>query len=363
MNNLQQTLNQINLRDLIKLFNIQIAIAIFLIFLIFRGLFSKMILKIILKLTKSKTKPKESSAYKILTKFFIFLGLYLSIRLLRPSVKTLKIVNDVFEIIAIIFITNLINSCVRKDARWFKRFLHNPKNDAVNHFMCKIIKTVVWIISGFIIMKEIGYDLTDLVALLGIGGVVISLAAQDTVKSLLSGAVILTDKPFDIGDCIEIGAYKGTVIDMTFRSTRIKAVDNSIITIPNATITSECVVNWNKLKNRRLEFVLNLSMNTTSEKIKNVVEKIKLILRNNPDVLPDTVQVSLDQISSYSSDVKIFLYVNETDYIKFLNSKEKIYCDILELVERENIDLAYPTQTVYVKNEPTENTEKPKDEN
>ncbi len=91
-------------------------------------------------------------------------------------------------------------------------------------------------------------------------------------------------------------------------------------------------------------------MNTTSEKIKNVVEKIKLILKNNPNVLPETVQVSLDEISSYSSDIKIFLYVNETEYIKFLNVKEKIYCDILELVERENIDLAYPTQTVYVKN-------------
>ncbi len=350
MNNLQALLSQINVKDLIKFFNFQIAIAIFLVFVIFRGLFTTIILKIVFAITKHKKKVKESRLYKILNRFFIFLGLYCSIRMFDMSLKTLSIVNTIFKIICIIFITNMINSFVTKDAKWFKRYFHNRKNDAVNNFMCKVIKSIIWIISGFIIIKEIGYDLTDLVALLGIGGVVISLAAQDTVKSLLSGVVILTDKPFDIGDYIEVGSYKGTVIDMTFKSIRIKAVDNSIVTIPNATITTECIVNWNKLKSRRLEFVLNLSMNTNSEKIKNVVEKIKLILKNNEDVLPETVQVSLDGISSYSSDIKIFLYVNEKDYIKFLNIKEKIYCNILELVERENIDLAYPTQTVYVKN-------------
>lgn len=160
----------------------------------------------------------------------------------------------------------------------------------------------------------------------------------------------MTDKPFDIGDFIEVGQYTGTVLDITFRSTRIKALNNTIITIPNATITSESVVNWNKLKSRRLDFNLNLSMATTADKIKDIVDKLKLILRNNPDILPETVQVNFDEIGSYSSDIKIYFYINETEYNKFLDAKQKIYCDILELIERENVDLAYPTQTVYVKN-------------
>ncbi len=351
---MRELLRQVNVRDLIKIFNIQIAIAILLIFVIFRGLFSKIILKILFKITKHNKKVKESRAYKILNHFFIFLGLYCAIRMFDISLQTLAHVNTIFEIICIIFATNVINSFITKDAKWLKRYANHKKNDAVNNFICKIIRGIVWVVSIYIIIKELGYDLTGLVAGFGVGGVILSLAAQDTVKSLLSGAVILTDKPFDIGDYIEVGNYKGTVIDITFRSTRIKAPDNSIITIPNATITSEYVVNWNKLKSRRFEFVLNLSMDTSSEKIKNIVEKIKLILRNNPNVLPETLQVSLDAISSYSSDIKIFLYVNETDYIKFLGIKEKIYCDILELVERENIDLAYPTQTIYVKNKEVE---------
>lgn len=340
----------------IEFLNMKIfAIITFFVFVIFRKLFSSIILKIIFWMTKNKGKVKECRIYKPLNYFFVFFGLYCATKMLDLSLETMVRVDLYFRIICIILITNMINSFITKDAKWVKKYLeHHKNNEAVGNFICKIIKSIVWIIAGYIILNELGYDLTGLVAGFGLGGVMLSLAAQDTVKSLLSGVVILTDKPFDLGDFIEVGNYKGTVVDMTFRSTRIKASDNSIITIPNATITSESIVNWNKIQSRRLDFVLNLSMNTVSEKIKNVVEKIKLILRNNPDVLPETVQVSLDEIASYSIDIKIFLYINETDYRKFLTSKEKIYCDILELVERENIDLAYPTQTIYVKDTESE---------
>lgn len=350
MENVILFLKEMNIRVL----NVPIlAIAVFFAFVIFRKLFSTIILKIIFCMTKRKGKVKESRVYKTLNYFFVFLGLYCAIKMVELSFETLVKVERYFRIICILLVTNVINSFITKDARWVKKYLeYHKNNEAVGNFICKIMKGFVWIISGYIIMKELGYDLTGLVAGFGLGGVILSLAAQDTVKSLLSGAVILTDKPFDIGDYIEVGEYKGTVIDMTFRSIRIKVNDNSVVTIPNATITSECVVNWNKLQNRRLEFVLNLSMNTTSEKIKSVLEKIKLILRNNPDVLKDTIQVGLDGISSYSSDIKIVLYINEKDLTKFLKVKENIYCDILQLVEIENIDLAYPTQTVYVKNAP-----------
>ena len=356
---MQNILNQINIRDLVKLFNIQIAIAIFLIFLIFRGVFSHVIVKIFLIFTKKNKKEikiKETSGYKILCKFFAFLGMYLSIRMFKLSNQALANVNTIFEIICIILTTSLITSTLNKDFLVFKSNVESSQNDVFVNLISRVVKFFIWMIAVYIIIKMLGYDLTGLMAGLGVGSVIISLAAQDTVKSLLSGAVILTDKPFEIGDFIEVGNHKGTVIDITFRSTRIKAADNSIITIPNSTVTSESVVNWNKLKTRRFEFSLNLSMDTTSEKIQYVLKKIRLVLKNNPKVLPETVQVNFDSISSYSNDIKIFLYINETNYYKFLNEKEKIYCDILNLVEMENIDLAYPTQTVYVKNQ--ENTAK-----
>ena len=351
MDNIRDFLTELNVKDLIKLFNIQIAIIVAILFFLLRGVFSQIILKIFFKITKNKQKIKQTKIYKILSNFFIFLGLYLGIMILKPSEKVLGTINLIFKIISIIFVTNIVNSFITKDSKLFVKSAKNSKNDTVNGFICRIIRGIVWVISIYIILKELNYDLTGLVAGFGIGGVIISLAAQDTVKSLLSGIVILTDRPFEIGDFIEVGNYKGIVQDITFRSTRIKKdLDSAIITIPNSVITSEYVVNWDKHQFRKLEFTLNLSMNTSAEKIKDIIEKIKFMLKNYYAVDPKSVQVNLSEISSYSTDIRIFLYINEPIYKEFLEKKQKIYYDILELVELENIDLAYPTQTLYVKN-------------
>lgn len=95
---------------------------------------------------------------------------------------------------------------------------------------------------------------------------------------------------------------------------------------------------------------LSLKLDTTSQTIRKIVKQIKVVLANNPNVIEDTIQVNLAEIVSSSVNIKMFMYINETDYIKFLNIKEEILCSLLTLVEKENIELAYPTQTIYLKN-------------
>ncbi len=164
MDNLKNMLMHIKVQDLIAVFNIQIAVALFLVFFIFRGLFSQIILKVIFWMTKQKKKVKETNAYKIFNRFFIFLGLYLSIRLLKLDAQTLANVNSIFRVICIIFITNIINANITNESRWFQ----HSKSDIVNNFICKIIRGIVWIISIYIILKELGVNLTGLVAGFGI---------------------------------------------------------------------------------------------------------------------------------------------------------------------------------------------------
>ena len=166
---------------------------------------------------------------------------------------------------------------------------------------------------------------------------------------MLSGAAILTDKPFVIGDWIEVEQFQGTVIDITFRSTRIKAYNNAVVTIPNSLITSSYVVNWDRLTSRRFDCILTLSWDTTSEKVKKIVKEMKLILQNDPEVIKETVEVSLNNITAYGSEIKIYLYIREADYSKYLKAKQDILCSLLYLIEKENVDLAYPSQTLYVK--------------
>lgn len=348
----KQIITSIDLDSLLKLFDLQIAICVLLIFVIFRSLFSKVLIKIYYKIINSDKNPKDSTMYKPLNKFFILLGVFCMINILPTSNEVLVIMDAAFYIVLVYFVTKAISTLLTEDSILGKRVFKNSKNIAVNRVICVVAKVILWIVAFLIIMSKLGIPISifsGLFAGLGIASAAAALAAQDTVKSILSGMAILADKPFVIGDWIEVDKYQGTVIDITFRSTRIKSYDNSVVTIPNSTITTNYVVNWNRLTSRRFDCVLNLALDTTSEKIRKVVKELKLVLQNDPKVIKETVEVTFNAISVSSCDLKIFLYVREAEYSKFLQAKQDILCSILNVFEKENIDLAYPTQNIYVK--------------
>lgn len=351
MEGLKQMISSIDLNNLLKIFDIQISIAILLFFVIFRKVFSKILIKTYYKLIKSKKNPKDSSMYKPLNIMFILIGIYCMIKILPTNAQILYVMNKIYKLVIIFYIFRILTSLISSDSILLKKFFKNPTNKTVNMFLCKIAKFIIWVVYVFICVGEIGYapQLSSLITALGFASAAVALAAQELVKSLISGVIILTDKPFVIGDWIEVDQYQGTVIDITFRSTRIKAFNNSVVTIPNSVITSSYVINWNRLTSRRFECILNLSLDTPSEKIKKIVKEIKVVLENDPKVIKETIQVSLIDITAYSNDIKIVLFLREAEYVPFLKAKQDVLCSLLFLVEKENIDLAYPTQTLYVK--------------
>lgn len=349
MENILANLSKEEITELIKVFDIQIAIVIILIVLVTKSFVAKIILNIMNKLLKRKKPPQESGMYKPIKFMYVALGIYLSINILPFSAQFNKTINDLLKIAVIIFITKIINTVIIvKDSKLFKKARKGRTNETVNEFICKILRIIVWFISGYIIFLQLGVDLSALMAGLGIGTVLISLAAQDTVKSLLSGFYILSDKPFVIGDFINVGVHSGTVIDINFRSTRIRAVDGSVISIPNETITSDYIVNWSKLKSRRIECDLNLKMNIDTEKIKKIIKEIKVVICSKDYVKTDTVYVGFNEIGNYSYTIKIFLDITETDYMKHLKCKEELNCEILKVLAKEGVELAFPTETVHI---------------
>lgn len=352
MDKLKQMITSIDLDSLLKIFDLQIAIGVLLFFVLLRKVLSSLVIKIYYKLIKSNKLTKESSMYKPLNTFFILLGVFCMINILPTSNEVLVFMDAAFTIIVIYFITKALSTLLAEDSILGKKVFKNSKNTAVNRIICVIAKVVLWIVAFLIVMTKLGIPVSifsGLFAGLGVASAAAALAAQDTVKSILSGMAILTDKPFVIGDWIEVDKYQGTVIDITFRSTRIKSYDNSVVTIPNSTITTNYVVNWNRLTSRRFDCMLSLALDTSSEKIEKMVKEIKLVLQNDPNIIKETVEVNLHEITSTSCNIKIFLYVREADYSKYLKAKQNILCSILYLFEKENVDLAYPTQNVYVK--------------
>ena len=351
MEEIRQWLSSIDLNRLLTIFDIQIAIGVVIFFFAFRHVFSKLIIKIYYVLIRKKRVLKESSMYKIFNGFFTILGLFLAVRIISKNAQLLYFANKIFEIVVAYCITKAVSSQLVYDSPAMKMILKDD-NKAVDKLICKLLRILLWVIFFFVIINLLGFDLSGfggLITGLGIVSAVAALAAQDLVKSLLSGFVILTDKPFIIGDWIEVGEFQGTVIDITFRSVRIKSYNNAIVTIPNSTITETYVLNWNRLTSRRFECTLGLSLNTSAEKVRKVIKEIRTVLKSHDDVDSDTVTVTLNDITTGSINIQIYLYIKKTDYAQFLMVKQDLFCSLLYLLEKEDVDLvSYPTQTVYL---------------
>lgn len=304
------------------------------------------------KLFKVDNKIVNSGFYEPIKFIITVLGFGIAIYYLQLPKGVINLYNKVFRSLLVLAIAKALANCLNPDSTFFTKLESSTKfngNEALNSFLGKILKIIIYIVAAFVILKDFGYDLGGLATGLGIGSAVVALAFQDFVKSLIGGFTILTDKPFEIGDYIEVGVFQGTVINITFRSTRIRATNNAIISLPNSVIVSEYVKNWSRLENRRLEMRLRLNLNSNTETIQRCISKLKTVLKANNNVIEDTVMVHLDSIENDANIIWIVAYINTSDYSEFCQMKEEINCDILSVLERENIELVYPTQKVYTK--------------
>ena len=338
---------------------IDIVIAI-LIYILFRCL-SKSLAYITVKIFKPKAKTKKeirnNAFYTPLKVFYVVLGIYLALLFIRQPLNTGKWINSaidkLFQIVIIILTANGIANSLTTNNSLVNRLKDrmNPDvEDSMLKFVLKGIRILVYIIAGFIIITDLGINLNGLVAGLGIGSVVITLAAQDTAKNLFGGLVIFLDKPFVVGDWIEIENYEGTVEDITFRSTRVRTFENSVVNIPNAVIANDSIINWSRMEKRRNKVNLCLDLDTPLEKVKIVQKRIKELLIKHDDVIDDTIIVRFDNITDNGINLLVCSYTNSIDYASFLEEKEKINFKIMQILKEEKVELAYDTKTVYVKN-------------
>lgn len=164
----------------------------------------------------------------------------------------------------------------------------------------------------------------------------------------MSGMAIVSDKPFIIGDYVKIGNYQGTVTDVKFRCTRIKTVDDTIVTVQNSTITSSEVVNYSRMTKRRIDITVNLPLETKSEIVENVTVMLKSVLEADEDVIDDSVRVYFDSIGNDAIKLGIYLYTGIINYDEFLEFKTKINLIVIKTLEMENIKISYPGENIYM---------------
>lgn len=347
MEKINEIIKQIQAKDIT---DIAIAIVIILVFFIISSWFPKIIMRMFKIKEKNKKKLKENDMYKGLKWIFLCAGFYLAILVLNLSESVFSICLKIIRIVVILSIAKILIGMISPESRLMKKVQENDKfqeNKSALKVGYKILKVIIYVIAGFLIIADFGYDLNGIITGLGLGSVVIGLAAQELVSNLLSGVAISSEKPFKIGDWVTIGTVSGTVVDIKFRSIKVKTADNTTVTILNTKVLNESIINYATIDSRRFEVILRLPLNTSSYQIEDLMNSLKNFLHSIKEADQDTIQVFIDGIQTDAIVVKTIVYVN-IDAAYFLDFKTETNLSIMKVLESKGIKLANPSTDVHL---------------
>jgi MscS family membrane protein len=223
----------------------------------------------------------------------------------------------------------------------------NPAARSLIPLVTKVAKITAVAIAAIAVLSELGYPVTSLVAGLGIGGIALALAAQKTVENLFGSLSIGIDQPFRVGDYIVVDTISGTVESIGLRSTRIRTLDRTLVTLPNGKLADMRVESFAERDRIRFVCVLNLGRGTKAAAVRNVLLGARTLLQDHPKVWPE-LSVVLARLGESSLDVEITAWFVTTSWPEFLQLREDVLLRLLEIVEEAGSTIAYPTHTVRV---------------
>jgi len=210
---------------------------------------------------------------------------------------------------------------------------------------------LILIMIGIVIMiQEWGYDVSGLVAGIGLGGLALSLAAQDTLANLFGFMAIVGDRPFDVGEYIVTPDVEGVVERVGLRSTRVRRLDQALIAVPNNKLANSAILNWTSLSKRRLDFVLRITYDASSDDLRLLLERIRDMLRVRETVEPDSIVVYFIDFGESGLSILVRAYLKLPDWGQFTAEKEEINLAIMDIVRELGLSVAFPSQSLYIEN-------------
>lgn len=219
-------------------------------------------------------------------------------------------------------------------------------DDQLLPILRKVAKAIIWIIGLIVGLSNAGFDVMALLAGLGIGGLALALAAQDTVKNIFGGIMIFLDKPFKMKDRIKINGMDGFVEEIGIRSTRLRTLEGRIITVPNGQFSDNPVENVSLEPTRKINFHIGLTYETPPEKMELAMDILREIIEANPKVL-DEVIVSFNSWGDFAMGIQLIYFICSDEYI--MSAQTEINMEILKRFNKEGLEFAYPTQMIYKK--------------
>jgi MscS family membrane protein len=217
-------------------------------------------------------------------------------------------------------------------------------SSSVLPLISRLVKLSVLLLAIAAVLSDWGYNATAILAGLGVGSIAIALAAQKTIENFFGGVSVISDRPVSVGDFCKVGDLMGTIEDIGLRSTRIRTLNRTMVSVPNGQFSSMTLENFDKRDKMLFHVTLNLRRDSTPDQVRLVLNSIARILAENSKVEAGAFPVRFVVVGTYSLDIEIFVYVLTRDGDDFLRTQQDLLLKILDAVKDAGTALALPTQ-------------------
>ena len=257
----------------------------------------------------------------------------------------------------------------------------SARKEIIN-LIIKILYIFVIIVAILLILRRLGFNISALLASLGIGGLAIALATKDIIANFFTSVMLLFDNSFSQGDYVVINGVEGHVVEIGMRKTTIRTMDNALVSVPNANIVAQNIINWSRRKiGRHLKIVIGVEYSSPKDKIQKAISEIKNMLENHDGIAASNdnaknakdyrirhrqnmisiddlagyknlLYVVLDEFADSSINILIYCYTKTTNFGEFLEVKQDVLFKIMEILELNGLAFAFPSQSLYVEKLP-----------
>ena len=287
---------------------------------------------------------------KPLTYLVLILGYWISIHYLVFKEEVELVLENVAYFLLVIDVTAILSRIVDALITEIIMPISEKSDSSFDNQLIPVIqkgvRLIIWILGIIIGLDNIGFDITAMIAGLGIGGLALALAAQDSVKNIFAGIMIFLDKPFRIKDRIQVDGFDGIVEEVGLRSTRLRTLEGRIVTIPNSRFTDNSVTNVTSQPTLKVKLNLGLTYDTDEVQMQKAIDILEDIVKNQ-EAITDDYAAGFNGFGDFSLNILFIYYVKPDSH--WLDTQTLVNKEILRRFNKEGLEFAFPTQTILKK--------------
>jgi len=341
----------------VPLANLIAAIILFLIILGLRKLFTAIVLVFLQRLAKySKTyyDDRVISALKEPTRFaFIIVAIHVFFLLTFKETELIVKALDSLILYTLFWAILSVSEALRELLYDVTGKFNKDLSKEMGNFILAILKIFIGGIGLGAILKVWGVNVTALFASLGLGGLAFALAAKDTASNLFGSFALLADRSIRIGEWVKVGGVEGVVEDVGMRTTKIRSFQKTLVTVPNQLVANQPIENFSRRGIRRIKIHVGLTYSTSAKQLLQIKSDIEKMLKSHEGISQkESLMVFFDSFGDSSLNLFIYTFASTANWAKYLEIREEVHINIMQIVEANQSSLAFPSQSLYIESFP-----------